>query len=351
MNPETLTQRVNAAAHNVGRHVRLMEVCGTHTHVIGRGGLRSLLPENVDLVSGPGCPVCVTSQRDIERILLLARMDGITLCTFGDMVRVPGVESSLTEERSKGADVRIAYSPMDALDLAVKEPNLNVVFAAVGFETTTPLVASIILQADKLDLENFFIMTSQKLVLPAMTAVLDGESRIDAFISPGHVTVIIGAEAYEPIAQKYSVPCVAAGFEPSDVMEGIAMALECLAEKRIGSFVQYTRVIKPGGNKRARDIMMSVFEKSDAEWRGIGVIPNSGLTLKPEFERFDALEKYDLPDVAPVELKGCRCGEVLKGLIHPPECPSFGKACTPANPLGPCMVSSEGSCSARYKYG
>lgn len=349
--PEALVDRVAKAADAVGRHVRIMEVCGTHTHAIGRGGLRALLPASVELVSGPGCPVCVTSQRDIERILLLARKPGIALCSFGDMIRVPGLETSLVDERSHGADVRIVYSPLDALELASRESEREVVFAAVGFETTAPGVASIVLQAYERGLTNFSVYASHKLIVPAMQAVLEGASRIEGFLTPGHVSVIIGAEAYEEVAARYNAPCVATGFEPSDVLEGIAMLLECIAEGKQGSFVQYTRVVKPGGNKRAWDMLMRVFDVADAEWRGLGVIPNSGLALKPEFDAFDAALKYNLPDMAPVQLPKCRCGDVLKGVIHPPECPFFGDPCTPRNPLGPCMVSSEGSCAARYKYG
>lgn len=328
-----------------------MEVCGTHTHTIGKAGLRSLLPETVELVSGPGCPVCVTSQRDIERILLLARKPGVALCSFGDMLRVPGLETSLVDERSHGADVRIVYSPVDALELAAREPDREVVFAAVGFETTAPGIASIVLQAHERGLTNFSIYASHKLIVPAMKAVLEGASRIEGFLTPGHVSVIIGPEPYEEVVRQYNAPCVATGFEPSDVLEGVAMLLECIVEERMGSFVQYTRVVKPGGNKRAWDMLLRVFDVADAEWRGLGVIPNSGLALKPEFAAFDAARKYDLPEMEPVQLPKCRCGDVLKGLIHPPECPFFGNECTPRNPLGPCMVSSEGSCAARYKYG
>lgn len=349
--PEALLDRVRQAADAIGRHVRIMEVCGTHTHAIGRGGLRSLLPHTVELVSGPGCPVCVTSQRDIERILLLARSPGVALCSFGDMIRVPGLQTSLVEERSRGADVRIVYSPLDALALASREPEREVVFAAVGFETTAPGVASVVLQARERRLANFSVYASHKLIVPAMKAVLEGASRIEGFITPGHVSVIIGPEAYEDVAQHYAAPCVATGFEPSDVLEGIAMVLECIAAKRTGSFVQYTRAVKPGGNTRAWDILLRVFDIADAEWRGLGVIPGSGLVLKEAFASFDAARRYALPDMAPVQLPLCRCGDVLKGVIHPPECPFFGNECTPRNPLGPCMVSSEGSCAARYKYG
>ena len=349
--PEALLGRIRQAADTLGRHVRIMEVCGTHTHAIGRGGLRSLLPQAVELVSGPGCPVCVTSQRDIERLLLLARHPGVTLCSFGDMLRVPGLKTTLVEERSRGADLHVVYSPLDALELATREPERAVVFAAVGFETTAPGVASVVLQARERGLTNFTICASHKLIVPAMKAVLDGASRIEGFLTPGHVSVIIGPEAYEDVAREYKAPCVATGFEPSDVLEGIAMVLECIAEQRAGSFVQYTRAVKPGGNTRAWNLLLSVFDVADAEWRGLGVIPGSGLVLNEAFTEFDAARRYALPDLPSVQLPRCRCGDVLKGLIHPPECPFFGNECTPRTPLGPCMVSSEGSCAARYKYG
>ncbi len=327
-----------------------MEVCGTHTHAIGRGGLRSLLPENVELVSGPGCPVCVTAQRDIERMILLADLP-VTVCTFGDMIRVPGLHSTLEQRRSAGADVRVVYSPLNALTLAMDNPDRDVAFLSVGFETTTPGVAAVLLQARALELKNFSVYTANKLVVPAMEAVLAGGSLLDGFLTPGHVSVILGIEAYENLAQQYRIPCVAAGFDPLDVIEAVAQLLDCLVENRCGSFVQYTRAVRPGGNARAREVMFSVFEPCDAEWRGLGTIPGSGLGLRAGFEAFDAAKRYALPEVDAPDPPGCRCGEVLKGYIQAPQCPLFGKVCTPRHPLGPCMVSSEGACAARYKYG
>ncbi len=327
-----------------------MEVCGTHTHAIGRGGLRTLFPENIELVSGPGCPVCVTAQRDIERMILLAGLP-VTVCTFGDMIRVPGRHSTLEQRRSAGADVRVVYSPLNALTLAKENPNRDVAFLSVGFETTTPGVAAVLLQARELGLKNFSVYTANKLVVPAMEAVLAGGSNLDGFLTPGHVSVILGIEAYENLAQRHRIPCVAAGFDPLDVIEAVAQLLDCLAENRCGSFVQYTRAVRPGGNARAREVMFSVFGESDAEWRGIGVIPRSGLGLRPEFAEYDAAKRYDLPEVDAPDPPGCKCGEVLKGFIQAPQCPLFRKVCTPRNPIGPCMVSSEGACAARYRYG
>ena len=343
--------RIRRAASSLGRTVRLMEVCGTHTHAIGRGGLRSLLPENVELISGPGCPVCVTSQRDVERMILLAKRPGLTLCTFGDMIRVPGGTSSLEEERSAGADVRVVYSPIDALDLARRSPDREVVFLAVGFETTSPGVASVALQAQARGVPNFALYVSHKLILPALEAVVEGNSLIDGFITPGHVSVIIGSNAYEAFALAREIPCVTTGFEPADVLEGIAMLLESMVEGRVGSFVQYSRAVRPEGNRKAWDILMQAFEPEDADWRGLGVIPRSGLGLRAPVRDLDAALRYDLPDVEAPEPAGCRCGDVLKGLIAPPECPFFGNGCNPRTPIGPCMVSSEGSCAARYRYG
>jgi hydrogenase expression/formation protein HypD len=348
---ENVVGNIHKSAEAIGHHLRIMEVCGTHTHAIGRGGLRALLPPNVELVSGPGCPVCVTSQRDVELMLLLAKNPEVIITTFGDMLRVPGLSSSLEKERSEGADVRVVYSALDALKLARSEPGREVVFLAVGFETTAPGIAAVVQRAYEEKISNFSIFTCHKLIVPAMEAVVQGESMIDGFLTPGHVSVIIGAEAYEDFVKRYGFPCVATGFEPADVLTGIAMLLECLQEKRIGSFVQYTRAVKPGGNTRAWDILMAAFDISEGDWRGLGEIAESGLKLKSYLKDFDAATRFSLPHMDPVHLPGCRCGDVLKGLIHPPECPHFGKKCTPRNPLGPCMVSSEGSCAARYKYG
>lgn len=348
---KSLVSDIAASAARLGRHIRIMEVCGTHTHAIGRGGIRALMPANVELVSGPGCPVCVTSQRDVERMLLLAQVPGVTVCTFGDMLRVPGLSSSLERERSRGADVHVVYSALDALSIAREEPSREVAFLAVGFETTSPGVASVVHKAREEGIGNLSVFASHKLIVPAMEAVLSGECLLDGFLTPGHVSVIIGTDAYEDLAKRHSLPCVATGFEPLDVLEGIAMLLGYMAEGRSGSFSQYSRAVRPGGNRRAWDTLMSVFEPSDGEWRGLGVIPASGLKLREEYAGFDAVSRFNLPEIPATDPPGCRCGDVLKGLIQPKDCGLFGRACTPRNPLGPCMVSSEGSCAARYKYG
>ena len=347
--PEESVERIRSAAGKLKRKVRLMEVCGTHTMAVGRAGLRTLLPENVELVSGPGCPVCVTPQREIEQMILLSRTPGVTVCTFGDMVRVPGVDSSLERERAAGADVRVVYSASDALELAEKEK--EIVFIAVGFETTAPGVAAVALEAFEKGVSNFSLLVSHKLIPPAMEALLDGGSSLDGYMTPGHVSVIIGSRAYEPLARRHAVPCVATGFDPEDILEGVAMLLELIIDGRAGSFIQYRRAVRVEGNPRAREVMYRAYRISDAEWRGLGVIPESGLELRPEFDSLDAAKKFSLPELPPVEIPGCRCGEVLKGLIRPAECPLFGSECTPGTPVGPCMVSSEGSCAARYRYG
>lgn len=346
-----LLPRIHAAAAAIGRRLRIMEVCGTHTHAIARAGLRSLMPENVELISGPGCPVCVTSHDDIERMVALARLREVTICTFGDMMRVPGAESSLEQERARGADVRVVYSALDALARARKEAGRAVVFLGVGFETTAPGIAAMLIEAQAMAIDNLSVYASHKRVVPAIEAVLSGEVHIDGILTPGHVSVIIGSDAYEDLAQRHRVPCVVTGFEPDDVLEGVARILDCIRGQHAGSFIQYRRAVRRGGNPRARDILMRVFRVVDAEWRGLGVIPGSGLALRPEFGAFDAVHRFAIPSAPRARSDGCRCGDVLKGLIQPPACPLFAKRCTPRTPVGPCMVSSEGSCSARYKYG
>jgi len=328
-----------------------MEVCGTHTHAIGKAGLRTILPKSIELISGPGCPVCVTSQRDVERMILLAREPDVALCTFGDMIRVPGVNSSLEKERARGSDIRIVSSPLHALETARRERDKRVVFLAIGFETTAPGVASVLLRADEESVENFSAMITHKLVVPAMEAVLEGTSDIHGFLTPGHVSVIIGADSYEDLARRKAVPCVTTGFDPMDILEGIAMLLELIHQGRTGSFIQYRRAVTRTGNRKAWDTMMRAFRVVDEEWRGLGQIPNSGLRLRHEFRKFDAEHVFTLPEMPRDELKGCRCGDVLRGRIYPSECPLFGKECVPVSPVGPCMVSSEGSCAARYRYG
>lgn len=330
----------------------IMEVCGTHTVAIAKNALRELLPKTVRLVSGPGCPVCVTDSSEIDRFLYLAQQPGVLIATFGDMIRVPGSQHSLQMLRGEGADVRIVYSTLDALKLARKNREREVIFLGVGFETTVPSVAVSIETARQEGLENFSVLSMHKLVPPVLKALAqDDELSVDGFLDPGHVCAIIGAEPLNFMAEEYGKPGVVTGFEGIDILEGIAMLLRQRQEKRKMIEIQYKRIVKPEGNPTAQGFIKKVFEPCDARFRGLGVIQGGGLTIKKEYAPWDAVHKFKLPEFASKEIKGCRCGEVLKGLIYPMECPLFAKACTPLHPVGPCMVSSEGSCAAYYRYG
>ena len=330
-----------------------MEVCGTHTMSAFRFGVRGLLPPNVRLLSGPGCPVCVTPNAYLDRAVAYSRRKDVIVATFGDMLRVPGSRSSLEKERAGGADVRVVYSPLDALDIARAEPLRRILFLGVGFETTAPLVAASLLEARRRGLKNFLVLCGHKRVPPALEALLDvKELRLHGFLCPGHVSAVIGADAYLPVARGHGIPCVIAGFEPLDMIQGLIMLLE---QARTGSAEvrnQYSRVVAREGNRKAREILETVFEAVDAPWRGLGPIPGSGLRLRDGFREFDAEAALplELPE-APRENPACLCGQVLQGLKVPPECALFGKACRPETPVGPCMVSSEGTCAAHYKYG
>ncbi|HHL40919.1 MAG TPA: hydrogenase formation protein HypD [Deltaproteobacteria bacterium] len=338
------------------RPVRIMEICGTHTHTIARYGIRAALPATVRLVSGPGCPVCVTSAPDIARIIEFSRRCDVTVATFGDMMRVPGLDSSLQEEKARGGDIRVVYSPLGALETAGKNPDREVVLYAVGFETTAPTVAATVLRAKAEGLKNFSVLSLHKLTPPAMRALLDsGELDLQGFICPGHVTAVIGSDAYAFLADEYGTPCVVAGFEPVDAVYGILRLVEQIEQGRSEIEVGYSRVVSPEGNLRARAVMDEVFETCDAAWRGLGVIPASGLALRDAYADFDAQRRFGLPvnedDRARCDPPGCACADVLKGLVTPRRCALFGKACTPETPVGPCMVSFEGTCAAYYKYG
>lgn len=333
------------------RQVTLMEVCGTHTVSIARNGIRSLMPENVRLASGPGCPVCVTSNHDIDKVIALARIPGVIITTFGDMTRVPGSTSSLLAEQANGADVRIVYSPLDALRIAQENPESQVVFVGVGFETTTPLVAMAIKRAAAAGLQNFSVYAAHKNMPGALEAIVnDPELKVDALILPGHVSTIIGAEPYRFLAERYGIPGVITGFEPNDMLQGIAMIMRQIAERRADIEIAYSRGVMQEGNPTALAAIDEVFETVPANWRGIGEIPGSGYRIRDEFADFDAMRRL-APEVEPtVEHAGCRCGDVLRGIITPADCPLFRKACSPENPIGPCMVSSEGACAAYYRY-
>ena len=332
-------------------HATLMEVCGTHTVAIARNGIRDLMPEGLRLASGPGCPVCVTCNRDIDTVIALARIPNVTITTFGDMTRVPGSTSSLLAEQAAGRSVEIVYSPLDALAFAKAHPEREVVFVGVGFETTTPLVAMAIKRAKAMGLSNFTVFAAHK-NMPGALELLVGDPtlELDALILPGHVSTIIGAEPYRFLAEKYGIPGVITGFEPVDVLQGIAMLVRQLHEGRAEIEIAYARGVMPEGNPVALAAIDEVFETCTATWRGLGDIPGSGYRIREEFADFDAVRRFE-PDVEPThDLKGCRCGDVLRARMAPNECPLFRTVCTPENPVGPCMVSSEGSCAAYYRY-
>ncbi|MCL5024648.1 MAG: hydrogenase formation protein HypD [Nitrospirae bacterium] len=335
-----------------GGPLKLMEVCGTHTVAIFRHGVRDIIPPEVKLISGPGCPVCVTSLTDVDAAIALARMPGVVLATFGDMMRVPGGKGSLNDARATGADVRVFYSPADALKLAKEHPEREVVFFATGFETTSPLFAATVAEAERKGIGNFSLYTVHKLVPPALKALLDsGEVRVDGFILPGHVSAIIGRKPYEFIAEKYGKAGVITGFGAEDIIEGIFMLLVQTARKRAEIEIQYAKVVREEGNPRALSLLDEYFEPCDAYWRGIGTIPGSGLRLRERFADFDAMKKFRPEVESSPEPEACSCGEILKGVKTPVECPLFGAACTPESPVGACMVSTEGSCAAYYRYG
>jgi hydrogenase expression/formation protein HypD len=333
-----------------GRRVHIMEVCGSHTMAIGRYGIRQLLPENVELISGPGCPVCVTDPGYIDAAIALAGR-GAILLTFGDMIRVPGSDSDLTTCRSEGGDVRVCYSPSTAVELAQSHPDRQVVFLAIGFETTIVPVVSIVDEALRAGVRNLSLLTAFKLVPPALHALLaDKEIKIDAFLCPAHVSAIIGSQAYAPFAADYRVPCVVAGFEPLDILYGVHGILEQTLKNEARVENQYARVVRPEGNPKAQARIAKYLEPVDAVWRGIGVISSSGLGLRPAFAVYDAEKKFGLQVRPGRQHAGCRCGDVIKGKLRPEACGLFAKVCNPDHPVGPCMVSAEGTCAASFKY-
>lgn len=332
-------------------HATLMEVCGTHTVAIARNGIRDLMPEGCRLASGPGCPVCVTSNHDIDAVIALARIPNVILTTFGDMTRVPGSTSSLLKEQADGRDVRIVYSPLDALTIAKENPDRPVVFVGVGFETTTPLVAMAIKRAAAMELKNFSVYAAHKNMPGALDVLMgDPELKVDALILPGHVSTIIGIEPYRFLAEKYSIPGVITGFEPLDVLQGIAMLMRQLHEGRAEIENAYARGVMPEGNPVALAAIDDVFETCTATWRGLGPIEGSGYRIRERYAQFDALRRFEPEIEATQDPRGCRCGDVLRGIMAPNECPLFRTVCSPENPVGPCMVSSEGSCAAYYRY-
>jgi hydrogenase expression/formation protein HypD len=336
-----------------GEIVRVMEVCGGHTHAIYRHGLEELLPPEVELVHGPGCPVCVIPAGRVDDAIAIAGNDGVTLATFGDMLRVPGGTGSLLEAAARGADVRMVYSPLDALELARRAPERHVCFFAIGFETTAPATAVTLLRARADEAPNFSVFCNHVLIEPPLRAILETPGlRVDAFIGPGHVSSVIGTDAYRFIPEEYDRPVVVSAFEPVDLLQSIAMILRQRADGRCEVENQYTRVVRAGGNTRALEAIAETMEaREDFEWRGLGVLPWSALRIRDELAAFDAERLFEIPGARIEDPKACRCGEVLTGQIKPWECGVFGTACTPERPLGTCMVSSEGACAAYFSYG
>jgi len=329
----------------------LMEVCGGQTHAIVKFGVDELLPANVELVHGPGCPVCVTPLELIEKALEIAARPGVTFCSFGDMLRVPGRETDLLSVKARGGDVRIVYSPLDAVEIARQNPAREVVFFAVGFETTAPANAMAVFQAAQAELPNFSMLVSHVLVPPAMEAILSAEGgRVQAFLAAGHVCTIMGFTEYEPLAAKYKVPIVVTGFEPLDILQGVYMCVKQLEEGRAEVENQYSRAVKRDGNLPARQLVREVFEVVPRKWRGVGEIPSSGLGLRPHYRRFDAEYRFGVADQRTEEPTECMSGLIMQGRLKPHECPAFGTVCTPEHPLGATMVSNEGACAAYYRY-
>ncbi len=349
---EGLLKAIAATSCDYPKNITLMEVCGTHTTAIYQHGIRALLPEKIRLISGPGCPVCVTPVTYVDHAVALAQRPETIIATFGDMVRVPGSSSSLLHEQARGATIKIVYSPLDAVTIAEKNPDTDVVFLGVGFETTTPTIAGAILTAARKNLDNFYVLCSHKTMPGPMAALAgDPELQVDGYLCPAHVSAIIGANAYQPLVDAYRVPCVVTGFEPLDVLQGVLMLARQVINGEARVENQYNRVVKAAGNRKAQKLLKQVFEPCDADWRGIGNIPDSGLRLRSDYVRFDAAQQLPVDIEPAVEHQGCLCGEILKGKVRPNDCLLFRTTCTPEDPVGACMVSSEGTCAAEYKYG
>ncbi len=350
-NPEWVEQYLNGIRKRVTRPWTIMEVCGGQTHSLVKNGLLQMLPKEITMVHGPGCPVCVTPLNLIDKAIFLAEEKGVILCSFGDMLRVPGSRKSLLQAKAAGADVRILYSPLEAVQLACENPDREVVFFAVGFETTAPANALSVIHARQRGLSNYSILASHVLVPPAIRAVMqDPENNIQAFLAAGHVCTIMGMEAYEPLIEEFRIPIVVTGFEPVDLLQGILMCVQQLEKGEARLENQYSRVVQAEGNPGARKVIETVFEEKDREWRGIGRIPKSGYEVRPAFSAYDARLKFDIDIEDAPENEKCIAGQVLKGIKKPRECSQFGKACKPESPLGAPMVSSEGACAAYYHF-
>ena len=348
---KSLIKGINTRAEKISKDITIMEVCGSHTNAIGRFGIRDLLPETINLVSGPGCPVCVTSAQEVDIAIFLSKIKDTIFTTFGDMLRVPGSgRKSLQSAKADGADIRIVTSAADCISLAENNLLKQIIFMGIGFETTSPTIASVIKTCHKKNIKNFSVFPVMKIMPPAIKILIDDpELAIDGFMCPGHVSIITGTAAYNDII-KAGRSAVITGFEPVDILEGIYLILGQIISKTKEVEIQYKRAVTPEGNKKARETLFNVFEAGPSVWRGIGEIPGSGLAFKKEYKGFDTLKRFEVPDITPVEISNCSCGEILRGIKNPGQCALFKKACTPINPIGPCMVSSEGTCSTYYKY-
>ncbi|MCG5057217.1 MAG: hydrogenase formation protein HypD [Limnoraphis sp. WC205] len=333
--------------------LKIMEVCGGHTHSIFKYGIEELLPDSIELIHGPGCPVCVMPRGRLDAAIKLADIPNVIFTTFGDAMRVPGSEKSLLQAKAEGADIRMVYSPLDALPIAKQNPDKEVIFFGLGFETTAPSTAFTILQAEAENIKNFSIFCNHVIVVPALEALLDNpDLELDGFIGPGHVSMVIGSNPYQIIAEKYYKPVVVSGFEPLDIVQSIWMLLQQLVDRRCEVENQYKRLVQPDGNPMALEAIKKVFEvREEFEWRGLGEIAQSGLKINSNYAQFDAEVKFNISDVKVPDAAACQCGEILKGVLKPWQCKVFGTACTPETPIGTCMVSSEGACAAYYKYG
>ncbi len=344
-----LLERIRRNSH---RHIRLMEFCGGHTVAIFKHGLRQLLPPNIEMLSGPGCPVCVTASADLDRAIALGHLPDVIITSFGDMVRVPGSRSSLQKAKAEGADVRIVYSAQDALKIARENPEKSIIFIGIGFETTAPTIAASILQAEQEKIKNYHVLSLHKVCPPIMKAILDlGEVKLDGIICPGHVSAIIGSRPYQFLPDDYGIAGAISGFEPVDILLAVDSLVEQIESGQPRVDITYRRGVKPEGNQPALRLMEEVFEIGNANWRGIGAVPNSGLQIKPEYEKYDAAKHFNIKVSPAREPKGCICGAVLRGVSTPLGCKLFRVTCTPERPVGPCMVSSEGSCATYYQYG
>ncbi len=353
-----LGQKLVSRIHRVcTQPIKLMEFCGGHTTAILKYGIRQLLPQTVEMLSGPGCPVCVTTNADLDKAIALAHLPNVIITTFGDMMKVPGSYSSLQQAKADGADIRIVYSVRDALDITQNNPKKSVIFIGIGFETTAPTLAASILEAEQKEIKNFYVLSLLKLCPPAIKLLLMialvglSEVKLDGIVCPGHVSAIIGSYPWEFIPRQYNIACVISGFEPLDILLSLVMLIDQIELEKPKVEIAYRRGVKPEGNRQAQELMARVFEPTTATWRGIGKVPLGGLKLKKEYERFNAESTFSITPPLPREPKACLCGDILRGAKRPPECKLFGESCTPENPIGPCMVSSEGACAAYFHYG